>query len=128
MPLFTQLAVPITITQGNSFDDFAKLDVTWSTFGYGQADHKSPDYYAPFSTQGFQLINLTVDGYETSQTWPSSNVIEYSFNGSDVSGELGSGRSNVALTFNNRVNCLMWFRVQAGSSSSVVSIQAWGIR
>jgi hypothetical protein len=120
MTEWTGLPVPITKNQGRDYNFFQKVSVNWAAFGGGQTDGYSPDAVITFSTQGFQFINLGSGG---------TNVVEYSFNGNTVHGELNPTTGSVNLLFDNRVASLIWFRLQAGSSGPVViSIQAWGIR
>jgi hypothetical protein len=123
----------ITKLQGRDYNYFNKIAVSWSAFGGGNSGN--PDVFIPFSTDWVQFINLTVDGYvptsSPSQFSPSSvSVVEYSFNGNTVHGELGSGAHNVELTFQDRVIGLIWFRLQSGSGPGTVnvSVQAFGIR
>jgi hypothetical protein len=116
--------------QGRDYNYFNKLAISWSSFGGG--NNGNPDIFIPFSTQTVRFTNMTVDGYlPTTGASPLSviSVVEFSFNGTTVHGELGSGLHNVSLEFNNRVIGLVWFRVQSGSSGTVnVNVDAWGIR
>jgi hypothetical protein len=111
-------------TVGRDFNFFQKLSVDWSTFGGGSVSGQQPDMIITFPTQTVLFTNLSLaDGYT------NSNVIEYSFNGQTIHGELGSSFENVFLTFSNRVVSTIWFRVQSGSTSPlIVSVQAWGTR
>jgi hypothetical protein len=102
-------------TQGRDFNFFQKVDVNWSTFGGGASDGYGPDLIITFTTQGLIFLN------------EGSGVVEYSFNGTTVHGELDSAGSTKMLTFNSRVASLIWFRVKSGSSGPIkVSVQAWG--
>lgn len=119
------------IKYGFSHNYFNKVAVTWSTFGGGSVDGYQPDMIInlPEPTSTVIFTNLTAtsstDGYISSST----SVVEYSFDGTTVHGELGNHTSNLSLTFQNRVISLIWFRVQSGSSGTVnVSVQAWGVR
>ncbi len=105
-------------THGHDFNYFQKVAVNTSTFGGGSVDGYQPDMVITFSTQGAIFIN------------EGSCVIEYSFNGTTVHGELDSASSvTKSLTFNNRVISMIWFRVKTGSTGPItVSVQAWGLR
>jgi hypothetical protein len=120
--------VPTGVTkyQGRDYNYFNKFTVTWSNFGGG--NNGNPDGFISFSTQSMQFINLTV-AQMASPTYPGTSVVEYSFNGTTVHGELGSCLQNTYLDFENRVASLIWFRLQSGSSGTVVvSVQAWGTK
>ncbi|HEY5268629.1 MAG TPA: hypothetical protein VII94_05930 [Candidatus Saccharimonadales bacterium] len=117
------------IKYGFSHNYFNKVAVNWTTFGGGSTDGYQPDMIInlPEPTSTVIFTNLTAtsstDGYA------SGTVIEYSFDGTTVHGELGSNTNNFSLTFQDRVISLIWFRVQSGSSGTLnVSVQAWGVR
>ena len=108
-------------TQGHDFNFFSKVAVNWTQFGasdgYTTADGYGPDLVITFSTQTVMFLN------------EGNGVVEYSFNGTTVHGELDSTKASAGLTFDNRVICLIWFRIKAGSSGPInVSVHAWGIR
>lgn len=65
-----------------------------------------------FISNGFNLLNR------------GSVVVEYSFNGTDVDGDLNNSDSSVFLSFINRNECKIWFRVASGSAD--VRVEAWG--
>ena len=66
------------------------------------------------------ILNFQIKLYET------TNVVEYSFNGTDLAGELVPYSPSSALTFNNRVISAIWFRVKTGSTAPVViRVDAW---
>jgi hypothetical protein len=103
--------------KGRDFNFFEKLDVVATTFGGESVDGYQPDMIIPFSTQSVMMIN---DGY---------GVLEYSFNGHTIHGELDSAKASAALSFDNRVIFAIWFRIKAGSSGPITaSVHAWGIR
>jgi len=108
-------------TQGRDFNYFSKTAVNWTQFGapdgYTLADGYGPDLFITFSTQSVIFLN------------EGSGVVEYSFNGTTIHGELDSTKPSAGLSFDNRVICLVWFRVKSGSSGPInVSVHAWGIR
>jgi hypothetical protein len=108
---------PITLKQGRDSSFFTKVAVNWTSFGGGQTDGQSPDIIISFTTQGLMFLNLGSG---------SSNVVEYSFNGSTVHGELNPTNASAGMSFDNRVQSLIWFRLQSGSTGPVtISVQAW---
>jgi hypothetical protein len=110
------------INQGRDYNYFQKIAVDWTSFGAGSSDGYGPDAIITFSTQTVMFVNLTASG-------TSDSVVEYSFNGNVLHGELNPTNSTIALTFENRTISQIWFRIQSGSSGPItVSVQAWGIR
>lgn len=104
-------------TRGRDFNFYQKIAVNWSTFGGGSVDGYQPDMIITFSTQGVLFLN------------EGTGVVEYSFNGNTVHGELDSTKPSVGLTFDNRVISMIWFRVKSGSSGPItVRVDAWSIR
>ena len=115
--------------QGYDYSFFQKFTVTASAFGNDTVDGYQPSVIINIGVPTYALIltNLTAAG--TGNTLVTGKVVEYSFNGNTVHGELGSCFQNISLTFDNRVASTIWFRTQSGStSSSIVTVQAWGIR
>lgn len=116
------------ITYGYSHNYFNKLAVNWTTFGGGSVDGYQPDMIInllePTQTVIFNNVSIVA-----ALTTTSTQVIEYSFDGNTVHGELGSNNQNIREVFENRVISLIWFRVQSGSSGPLtVSVEAWGVR
>lgn len=102
-------------TKGRDFNFFAKLSVTATTFGGGSTDGYQPDIVITFPTQGVLLFN------------EGTGVVEYSFNGTTVHGELDSTKASASLRFDNRIVDCAWFRIKSGSSGPIIiSIHAWG--
>lgn len=111
-------------TQGRDFNYYNKTAVTWTQFGapdgYTPANGYGPDLIIPFSTQSVVFLNEGTTG---------TQVVEYSFNGTTVHGELDPTLPSKGLAFDNRVISLIWFRLKSGSSgSATVRTDAWGIR
>lgn len=107
-------------TQGFDFNFFQKVTVNWTTHfgandGYTTADGYGPDLIITFPTQGLIFSNS------------SGAIVEYSFNGNTIHGELATTGNRSILTFTNRVASLIWFRLQA-PGTSIVSVEAWGTR
>lgn len=107
-------------TKGKDFNHFQKIAVNWGSFGGGSNDGQGPDVVITFSTQG--VI------FHTEGTNGTTQVIEYSFNGNTVHGELIPAGNRATLTFNNRKVSLIWFRLKSGSTGPVTcSVEAWSI-
>lgn len=114
------------LTYGYAHNYFNKIEVTWTDFGGGAVDGYQPD----------MIINLleptqTVifNNVSTLTTATGTQVLEYSFDGNTVHGELASNNFNVREVFENRVISTIWFRIQTGSSGPItVSVEAWGVR
>jgi len=117
------------VTYGYAHNYFNKMAINWTTFGGGATDGYQPDMIINLPEPTYTVIftNLASalsDGYSA-----GGNVIEYSFDGNTVHGELGSQLYNIRSVFQNRVISCIWFRVQAGSSGPInVSVEAWGVR
>jgi hypothetical protein len=93
---------------------FQIVAVTATTFGGGSVDGYQPDLIITFNTQGIQFLNL------------GTGIVEFSFNGNTVHGQLNSADLSSGLTFDNRVVSKVWLRVKAGSSGPInVSVNAW---
>lgn len=93
---------------GRDFNFFAKTSVTATTFGGTSVSGQQPDIVITFPTQTVMFLN------------EGSGVVEYSFNGNTVHGELNSATSSVGLAFDNRVVSAVWFRIQSGSTGPIV--------
>lgn len=101
-------------TQGRDFNYYTKLAVSATTFGGSSVDGYQPDIIIKFPTYGLIFLN------------EGSGVVEYSFNGTTIHGELDSTKASSGLSFDNRVVSLAWFRVKAGSTGPInISIHAW---
>ena len=106
MPNSTYTGPYNKIVLGRDFNFFNKVTVTGSSFA------TSCDMIITFTTQGVMMLN------------EGTGIVEYSFNGNHVHGELDSAGPTRGITFDNRVVSKIWFRLQTGSSI-VVSVQAW---
>lgn len=101
-------------TYGRDFNFFQKLNVIATGFGSDSVDGYQPDMAITFPTTGITFLN------------EGTGVIEYSFNGNTVHGELNSASASAGMSFDNRHVSLIWFRVKAGSSPGiVVRVDAW---
>ncbi len=104
-------------TLGKDFNFFKKLDIVALNFGDQTVNGEQPDIIITFSTKGILLMN---------EGTTSSQVVEYSFNGNTIHGELDPSLPSKVMSFDNRVISMMWFRIKPGSSGPVtVRIDAW---
>ncbi len=56
----------------------------------------------------------------------TSHVVEYSFNGTTVHGDLTPTKYSANLTFEGRAVTTIWFRVASGSTGPItIRIEAW---
>lgn len=94
-------------TYGQDFNFFKKVTVTNSSF------NNMSDIVIPFNTQGLMLINED-----------TSAVVEFSFRGNTIHGEMNPNLPSRSLTFDNIKICAMWFRLKSGTSA-IVSVYAW---
>jgi len=99
--------------KGRDFNFYQKAAITSSTFA------NIPDMKVTFTSQSVLFFNEGSGG---------TAVVEYSFNGNTVHGEMDPTKASASLTFNNRVISSIWFRIKAGSSGPVtVRVDAWSI-
>lgn len=93
-------------TQGKDYNFFTKISITDVEFP------NESQVTIPFAGQfGFSMVN------------ESSDVIEYSFNGNTLHGDLTPNSSTQALIFDNRRVSAIWFRT--AGSDSLVRVEAW---
>lgn len=102
-------------TYGKDWNFFQKVTVAATTFGGGSVDGYQPDMVITFTTQNVIFLN------------EGTGILEYSFNGNTVHGELDGSTNSLTkmFTFTNRVVSKIWFRVKSGSTGGTVSVQAW---
>jgi hypothetical protein len=108
------------ITQGRDFNFFQIYSVSETSFGGASVDGYQPALVITFPTAGLIFTNET-----------SGQVVEYSFNGQTVHGQLdGTSTSTTRImTFLNRPVCCIWFRLKSGSAGPAsITTTAWGIR
>ena len=99
---------------GRDFNFFSKLSVTNTTFSTVTDGYRAADMVITFPTQGVLFLN------------EGTGVVEYSFNGTTIHGELDSTLSSKGLAFDNRTISMIWWRVKSGSSGPItISVQAW---
>ena len=95
------------ITKGRDFNFFQKVEISSVTF------NDSCDVLVTFPTQG--VIFLLED----------TGVIEYSFNGNTVHGDMDSSQASKGMTFDNRKISKVWFRLVSGSAPITVRVEGW---
>jgi len=99
--------MPPPTTQGKDFNFFQKVTVNNANF-----PHNNEDIAINFRGQvSFSLVN---EGTE---------VIEYSFNGNTLHGDLTPGTPTAAIFFDNRRISRIWFRTTV--PGQVVRVEAW---
>lgn len=104
-------------TQGADFNYYQKFNVSATDFGSTSVDGNQPDAIITFPTQNVLFFN------------EGTGVVEYSFNGTTVHGEMDSTQASKSLAFPSRVISMIWFRVRSGSSGPItIRVDAWGIR
>ena len=96
------------------YNFYTKVDINWSNFGEN-TDGYAPDVVIKFGGNHLMLLNENDDG-----------VVEYSFNGRTVHGELDPNLPTKGLTFDMRPVNYIWFRVKSGSIGPIkVRIDSW---
>ncbi len=96
----------LSVNQGVDHSFFKVITVTSSTFG------SSCDVILPF--KGIITLSLQLEG---------SNVLEGSFNGTQLHFNQTSGKASATLLYTGRRVSKIWFRVPGGST--VVRVEAW---
>ena len=92
-------------TQGKDYNFFTKISITDTSFP------NESQITIPFAEQsGFSLVN------------EGATVIEYSFNGITLHGDLTPATPTAAIIFDNRRIPAIWFRA---SAPSTVRVEAW---
>lgn len=92
-------------TQGKDFNFFTKINITDTTFP------NESQVVIPFAGQtGFSLMN------------EGGVVVEYSFNGNTLHGDLTPGTPSAGIIFDNRRISAIWLR---SSAPCLVRIEAW---
>lgn len=102
------MAGPVTKTQGKDFNYFKRFTVTNSEF------NSTADCQIPFLVIGYTLYNED-----------NADPVEVSYNGRTIHDELNPTDATKMVTFTNRANSLIWFKLKSGTSA-VVSVRAWG--
>ena len=77
----------------------------------GYAFPTNPQVDFTFNSQGFSLLNR------------GTKIIQYSFNGSTLHGDLNPGDASAGLVYDARVESKIWFRGDDGYAT--VRVEAW---
>jgi len=102
---------------GRDFNFYEKINVVATDFGSESVDGQQPDIIITFPTQSVLFLN------------EGTGVVEYSFNGNHVHGELDSSLPSKALSFDNRVISFIWFRLKSGNVGPItIRVDAWSTR
>lgn len=107
-------------TLGRDFNFYQKISVTATSFGGNSVDGYQPDLIITFPTNTVLFF---------SEGSGASAVVEYSFSGTQLHGEMDPSKSTGSLSFPNRSVSKIWFRIKSGSSGPVnIRVDAWGNR
>lgn len=90
------------IAQGKDYNFFQRLTVSNANF--------NTDSDVIFNYKGLPSFSLINEG---------SGIVEYSFNGTTLHGDLVPGTPSSSMTFNGRGYSQIWFRIKSGSPSNV---------
>lgn len=71
-----------------------------------------------FNSAGILLLNLSPT---------PADIIQYSFDGTTVHGDLVPGTPAAGLAFDNRVESAIFFRLAIAGSGVLVRVEAWGL-
>ena len=93
------------IAYGRNFNYYNKYTVTNGTFNTN-AD-----------------IIITFQTYTVTFDLESTGVVQYSFNGNYIAGEMDSSWASKTLVFQNRALSKIWFKLISGSG--IVRVEAW---
>lgn len=97
-------------TVGRDFNFFQKFIISSTSF------NEEADGIIKFSTNCVMMLLENTTG-----------VVEYSFNGNTVHGELNAALPSRGVAFDNRIISKIWFRIASGSPSPLtVRVDAWG--
>lgn len=78
---------------------------------------------AAFNSDADVVLNFRGRGSFTLQN-EGTGIIEYSFNGNILHGDSNAAKYSGTLTFTDRAETLIWFRLKSGTASDI-RIEAW---
>lgn len=93
---------------GKDYNYFERVTVSGADF----PEFADVHFNFRFSNMSFSLV------------WEGTGVIEYSFNGNTVHGDMENGQPTQAIFFDDRVVPGIWFRLKSGSSGTV-RVESW---
>jgi hypothetical protein len=88
----------------------------WSYFNAVSVDvvdfPETPQVNFGFNSQGFSLLNR------------GAAVVQYSFDGTTVHGDLDPSDDSIGRIFDIRTECKIWLK--SASGTNIVRVEAWG--
>lgn len=78
---------------------------------------------ANFNSDGYQF-GFVSNGLILSNEGETGNIVEYSFDGIHVHGELDPSAATKCITCPNRQECVIFLRLKDGTSA-IVRVEAW---
>lgn len=55
----------------------------------------------------------------------TNSVVQYSFNGNVLHGDMTAGLASSAILFDNRNASAIWWKIVSGTSPAIVRVEAW---
>ena len=96
------MTTPRVINFGHRYNYFNRISVSAATFAV------APDVLLSFKgTPSISLINEV------------TGIIQYSFNGSDIDGDMVPGTPSAQMVFNRRGYSQIWFKLASGATSNI---------
>ena len=80
-----------------------------------------------FGTLSDIIFNFRHPNLSFSLVYEGAGIIEYSFNGNTVHGDMTAGAVTEAIFFDNRNVPGIWFRVASGAGGNV-RVEGWALR
>lgn len=93
----------------SKFNFFERRLISTTTF----TDHA---FSWDFISAGIMLLNESAN---------AADIIEYSFNATDVHGDLRPGTVSAGLAFDLRHESKIYFRLASGAAASVIRVETW---
>lgn len=105
------MGVTPKIENGKDFNFFQRVTVNSTQFS------EISDVTVPFrnTNMGFLLL------------FEGSGIIEYSFNGNVIHGDMDSSSGSYGLVFDNRKISAIWFRLKTAAPGVSVRVEAWAV-
>lgn len=79
-----------------------------------------------FKTDPDVTFNYKHSNLSFSLVWEGTGIIEYSFNGQTVHGDMQNGTPTQAMFFDNRCVSKIWFRIKSGAGGPV-RVEGWAL-